>query len=153
MEETAMRQLTYAMRFTGSAQPASADGNVLKAATTSPSTKVTSVVGPGGLRGTIEPSAGGEAAFESEVTFTGPTSFQETGSITFGERNRIRFSTVGAGYLNDSAEPGLKHGTVMWRVDGGEGQFAGASGLITSNFFVGEDLAVTDHHFGVLFVP
>ena len=41
----------------------------------------------------------------------------------------------------------------MWRVTGGEGQFAGASGLITSNFFVGDDLAVTDHHFGVLFVP
>jgi hypothetical protein len=34
----------------------------------------------------------------------------------------------------------------------GEGQFARTSGLITSNFFGGEDLAVTDHHFGVIFV-
>ena len=42
---------------------------------------------------------------------------------------------------------------MSWRVEGGEGQFAGASGLITSNFFVGEDLAVTDHHLGVLFLP
>jgi hypothetical protein len=38
----------------------------------------------------------------------------------------------------------------MWRIEGGEGQFAGVSGLITSNFFVGDDLAITDHHFGVL---
>jgi len=44
------------------------------------------------------------------------------------------------------------HSTVMWRVDGGEGQFAGASGLITSNFFVGEHFGITDHQFGVLFI-
>jgi hypothetical protein len=37
-------------------------------------------------------------------------------------------------------------------VAGGEGQFAGATGLITSNFFVGENGEVTDHHFGVIFV-
>jgi hypothetical protein len=41
----------------------------------------------------------------------------------------------------------------MWRVHGGDGQFAGATGLITSNFFVGENLDVTDHHFGVLLLP
>ncbi len=40
----------------------------------------------------------------------------------------------------------------MWKVDEGEGQFAGASGLITSNFFVSETEDVTDHHFGVIFV-
>ena len=47
-----------------------------------------------------------------------------------------------------SADPTRKHGTVMWRVEGGEGQFAEASGLITSNFFVDEGLGVVDHHFG-----
>jgi hypothetical protein len=41
---------------------------------------------------------------------------------------------------------------VMWQVDGGDGQFAGASGLITSNFFVGDGGEVTDHHLGVLFL-
>jgi hypothetical protein len=42
---------------------------------------------------------------------------------------------------------------VPWHVDRGEGQFAGASGLITSNFFVSATGEVTDHHFGVLCVP
>jgi hypothetical protein len=41
----------------------------------------------------------------------------------------------------------------MWRVDQGDGQFAGASGLITSNFFVDEHLGVVDHQFGVLLIP
>jgi hypothetical protein len=41
---------------------------------------------------------------------------------------------------------------VIWRVEGGEGQFAGASGLITSNFTIDEAGEVTDNHFGVIFV-
>jgi hypothetical protein len=40
----------------------------------------------------------------------------------------------------------------MWRIDSGQGQFEGASGLITSNFTVGDDGEVTDNHFGVIFV-
>jgi hypothetical protein len=62
----------------------------------------------------------------------------------------LSFSTVGSGYLTPSADSSRKHGSVTWRVDGGEGQFAGATGLITSNFFVDEGLGVIDHHFGVL---
>ena len=101
----------------------------------------------------MAPALGGEATFESEVTFTGETSFQEAGTIAFGEGHRLHFVTVGSGYLGSSADPARKHGTVMWRVEGGEGQFAAASGLITSNFFVDEGLGVVDHHFGVLLLP
>ena len=147
-----MYELIYAMRFTGQATPSSMDGNVLKAATTAPSFTLTATVGSDGLSSAIHPADGGEATFTSEVTFTSETSFQEVGMIGFGEGHLLHFSTVGSGYLEASADPARKHGTVMWRVDGGEGQFAGATGLITSNFFVGEDLTVTDHHFGVIFL-
>jgi hypothetical protein len=147
-----MRELIYAMRFTGHATPVGSAGNVLKATTTAPSSTLTATVGPDGLCGVLQPVDGGEAAFESDVTFTGESSFQEVGTIAFGDGHRLRFGTVGSGYLGPSADPARKHGTVMWRVEGGEGQFAGASGLITSNFFVDDNLAVTDHHFGVIFV-
>lgn len=148
-----MRQITYAMRFTGQATPYGTDGNVLHARTTSPSTTITSRVGEAGLEGDLATVPGGEAGFTSEVTFTSDTDFLETGTITFGEGNSLAFSTVGSGYLASSADPDRKHGTVMWRVDRGEGQFAGATGLITSNFFVDAQLGVTDHHFGVLLLP
>jgi len=46
----------------------------------------------------------------------------------------------------------MKHGTVSWKVDGGEGQFEGASGLIASNFTVGGAGEVIDNHFGVIFL-
>jgi hypothetical protein len=148
-----MREVPYAMRFRGQAEPVGDVGNVLKATTSAPSCRLTSTLGPGGLTSTLTPAPGGEATFNSEVTFTGETSFQEVGTIGFGEGHALHFTTVGSGYLAPSADPTRKHGAVMWRVDGGEGQFAEASGLITSNFFVDEQLGVVDHHFGVLLLP
>ena len=69
-----------------------------------------------------------------------------------GDGHRLQFSTVGEGYLGPSAHPGVQHGTVMWRVEGGTGQFDGAQGLITSNFTVGAEGEVVDHHLGLLWV-
>jgi hypothetical protein len=147
-----MRQVIYALRFTGHAVAVNDSGTMLKATTTAPSSALTSTVGADGLASEMQPVAGAEATFTSDVTFSSESAFDETGTISFGEGNQLRFSTIGSGYLGGSADPSLKHGTVMWQVDGGEGQFAGATGLITSNFFVGSNLEITDHHFGVLFL-
>jgi len=148
-----MAQLLYTMQFKGQAVPANDAGTVLKATTTAQSCTISTVVGEGGVKGNLQPASGGQAGFESQVTFTGETSFQEVGSITFGDKgHRLYFSTVGQGYIGPSADPQLKHGSVMWKVERGEGQFAGATGLITSNFFVSATGEVTDNHFGVLFL-
>jgi hypothetical protein len=148
-----MREVLYAMRFMGQAEPVGDVGNVLRAATSAPSSTLTNSVGSAGLSSTMSPAPGGEASFASEVTFIGEASFVEMGTIGFGDGNTLHFSTVGSGYLAPSADPTRQQGAVMWRVEGGEGQFADASGLITSNFFVDEALGVVDHHFGVLLVP
>ncbi|MFW6076005.1 MAG: hypothetical protein ACOC9Y_10445 [Chloroflexota bacterium] len=146
-----MRQVIYAMQFSGKGAPTDRE-NVLQAATSSPSSRIMSRVGPNGLESSIEEADGDPASFESEVTLTGDTSFTETGKVTFGSGNSFRFSTIGEGYLAPSPEEGLNHGSVMWRVDSGEGQFAGASGIITSNFTFSADGEVTDNQFGVLWV-
>jgi uncharacterized membrane protein len=148
-----MRQVIYAMRFVGHAEPAGLDSGVLRAATAAPSSTITSVVGPDGVAGSWAETAGGAATFASEVTLTGERTFLETGTIAFGDGNTVRFSTVGEGYLTAGAEPGSVHGVGMWQVDGGEGQFAGARGLITSNALVDAQQSVVDHQFGVIFVP
>jgi hypothetical protein len=126
---------------------------VYRAAKTGHGSTLTSSVGADGLSGGLQPTGGGEAVFESDLTFTSEQSFQEIGAIEFGNGNRVRFSTIGSGYLGASLDHVRRHGTVMWRIEGGEGQFAGATGLITSNFFVATDLTVTDHHLGVILVP
>ncbi len=148
-----MKQIFYAMQFSGQAAPVAGSANVIKATTSASSCSLTTTVGADGLSASLQPAAGGRAAFESEVTVTGDSSFLESGTIRFGDgHHRLRFSTVGQGYMGPSADPKLRHGSVIWRVEGGEGQFAGASGLITSNFTLGEAGEVIDRHFGVIFV-
>jgi hypothetical protein len=147
-----MAQILYAMQFKGKAAPANDAGTVLKANTTAPSCAITTVVGAAGVNGSLRAADGGQARFESQVTFTDETSFREEGTITFGDgQHRLHFSTVGQGYIGPSADPQLKHGSVIWKVERGEGQFAGATGLITSNFFVSSTGEVTDNHCGVIF--
>jgi hypothetical protein len=158
-----MTKIIYMMQFNGQVTPVGTSSSVMKAAATATSCTMTTVVGADGLHGTLEPTAGGNATFESEVTFVGgfessevtsagEAGFKETGTITFGARgDRLRFSTIGQGYIGPSAEPNLKQGAVMWQVEGGEGQFQRARGLITSNFTVSDAGVLTDHHIGVIF--
>lgn len=146
-----MKQIIYAMQFKGKAGPGPS-ANVMKASTSAPSNSIATVVGAQGVQGKIEPTAGGKAEFESEVTLAGETSFLEKGTIRFGDGNRLHFSTIEHGYLGDSADPKLKSGAVIWRVDGCEGQFAGATGFITSNFTLSDAGEITDNQFGVIFV-
>ncbi|MHB8575366.1 MAG: hypothetical protein ACYDCQ_08545 [Dehalococcoidia bacterium] len=148
-----MAQLLYALQFTGTATPVSDSPLVMKAATSAPSATITTTVSASGVQGAVEPVAGESAQFESRVTMTGDATFEEHGSISFGAGNRLHFSTRGEGYLGPSAREGLSTGAVLWKVESGEGQLAGVSGYITSNFSVSATGAVVDHQLGVLFIP
>ena len=145
-----MPQLMYIMQFKGYAGPVGTTPHVLQVITIASSCTITTAIGAEGVHGAQQLTEGGQAAFESTVRFTEETAFQASGSIAFGEgSHRLFFRTVGQGYLGPSAEPGLKQGAVNWR---GEGQFVGASGLMTSNFFLSVTGGVIDHHCGVLCV-
>lgn len=52
-----MRQLVYALRFTGRATPAGPDGGVLTVLATAPGATLTATVGPAGLAGALRPAA------------------------------------------------------------------------------------------------
>ena len=146
-----MRQIIYAMQFRGQASPSGE--NTMRASTTAQSCSIRTTLDTEGVSGEVGQVEGGTASFESDVRLTGGTGFQESGTITFGDGgHRINFSTVGEGYLGDSPDGTLKQGAVTWKIDAGEGQFEGATGLITSNFTVGGGGEVVDNHFGVIFV-
>jgi hypothetical protein len=148
-----MRQLVYMMQVTGQATPVGLDGGVLAMMATAPGWTVLADVGaatPTSDWGCLKP---GEAAFASELTLTGATSYQEVGSVTFGSGHRLRFATVGSGYLGPGPTPADRHGGALWRVEGGDGQFAGVQGLITAQIVVDAALTMTGYHLGVLVVP
>ena len=146
-----MKHVIYSMQFKGTAVPGGE--NVMKATTSATSCSIESVIGVDGVESKFHPAEGGLAYFESEVHLTGKNTYTENGTISFGEdEHMLRFTTVGQGRLGPSADPKYSAGAVTWQVDGGEGQFEGASGYITSNFLVTEDGEITDYHFGVIFL-
>lgn len=147
-----MQQIMYAMQFKGHAQPQNDIGTILRASTSSPSEQIRSIVGKSGLICQLEALDGREARFTSEVVFAADGSFNEEGTISFGSNNVVRFEAIGRGYLGPCADQGLRHGAVSGKIVSGEGQFAGATGIITSNFTVGSAGEVVDNQFGVLFL-
>jgi hypothetical protein len=147
-----MPQIIFNLQFRGAATPAGETG-VMKATTSATSCSMQTIMGPEGVTGTFSPVDGGLAYFESEVRITSSDAFTESGIITFGDGDdALRFSTVGQGHMGPSADPKHMHGAVTWKIEGGEGQFAGATGLITSNFLLSDTGDVVDHQFGLVFV-
>jgi hypothetical protein len=79
----------------------------------------------------------GHASYLNHVSFTGESTFTETGTLSFDEgKGELDVVSVGEGTLSPSAEPEVLHGAVIWRITEGRGRFASASGLITSNFLL-----------------
>jgi hypothetical protein len=129
-----MRDLVFAMELRGRAGPAEGRASTLRART----------AGRGPQGETVN--------FESEVVLSGAT-FNETGSLDYSGRGKLKFETVGAGHLGPSPVAGLQWGAVIWRITEGEGEFAGATGYITSNFTVSADGDVVDNHYVRMFIP
>jgi hypothetical protein len=152
-EETAMKELVFALEFKGSAGPVPGSSNRLRATTSATSQALRSVLKPDGVDRSIETVSGDSAAFESEVEIVGEGAFVESGTITYGKAGRITFKTVGRGVLGPSPVAGLQRGAVIWEISSGDGRLAGAQGLITSNFTVGPQGEVTDDHFVRMFLP
>jgi hypothetical protein len=59
---------------------------------------------------------------------------------------------MGSGYVLNFSNRTFDDFFLIWRVDGGEGQFASASGYIISNFTLSKVGTVTDSQFGMIFV-
>ena len=120
------------------------------------------------LRGKAAPVEGKENTFHAETSGTGPAGeavsfesevvlgddgFDEVGIINYAGRGSLKFNTIGMGNIGPSPVAGLNHGTVMWRVTEGTGEFSGANGLITSNFTFSEQGDIVDNHYVRLFTP
>ena len=103
-------------------------------------------------RTTGKNSAGDDVVFESDILMT-DDGFTEVGRITYAHRGTLEFDTVGIGHMGPSAIPGVNHGSVIWNITGADGEFAGATGLITANFTFSDEGDVVDNHYVRIFTP
>jgi hypothetical protein len=143
-----MRPIAYSLQFRGNATLLHEDRVRLRL--TAPSAALVTTIDAAGIRGAFGDIAGGEAMLEAELTLGGSESVDH-GWIEFGHGNSVRFRNPAARLVR-CPDPHLEHGGVIREVEGGEGQFAGAEGLITSNFFISDTGDVTENHFGLVFV-
>ena len=148
-----MRELVFALEFRGRGGPVPGSTTKRQARTIAPSQAWRAVLGPGGVTAAVEPVAGEAAVLESRVERDPDGTFVEDGTITYGAAGSGTFDTVGRGHVGPAPDGRGSHGVVMWRITGGEGRFAGARGLITSNFTVTPDGLVTDDHVTRLYLP
>jgi hypothetical protein len=148
-----VRELVFALEFRGRGGPVPGSTTKRQARTTAPSQAWRAVLGPGGVTAMVEPVAGETAVLESRVERDPDGTFVEDGTITYGAAGSVTFDTVGRGHVGPAPDGRGSHGVVMWRITGGEGRFAGARGLITSNFTVTPDGLVTDDHVTRLYLP
>jgi hypothetical protein len=143
-----MRPVTYSLQFRG--QAARRAGGFRKEARAPGCALVTSLT-PEGVSGMFVWSPDeAEALLESTLVFTNGERFDEEGRIVFARGHTLRIE--GRGQLSASPDPHLSQGTVVWNVTGGEGQFDGASGRITSSFFLSDTGDLTENQLGVVFV-
>jgi hypothetical protein len=148
-----VRELVFALEFRGRGGPVPGSTTKRQARTIAPSQAWRAVLGPGGVTAAVEPVAGEAAVLESRVERDPDGTFVEDGTITYGAAGSVTFDTVGRGHVGPAPDGRGSHGVVMWRITGGEGRFAGAQGLITSNFTVTPDGLVTDDHVTRLYLP
>ena len=129
-----MAELVFAMELHGSAVPVEGKEGFLR------------------VTGTSTGPKGETVNFESEVALTGNI-FKEAGSIEFGGRGEVTFDTIGDGHITPSPNPNLMSGGAILQISGGQGEFEGASGFITSNFTVNEIGDLADNQYLRIFLP
>jgi hypothetical protein len=92
------------------------------------------------------------ATFRSAVAAT-PMGLWESGRVSFDEINsHLDFTTALPGE-SVVREDKSSSGAIAWRITGGSGRFAGASGMVTGNFTGAADDSFVDYQVYKLFLP
>jgi hypothetical protein len=150
MQETPLQPIVYSLQFRG--RITSLSSRVLEQRASAPSQVLITTVDANGVAADVQPGEGKEALLVSRLVVADDGSFDQSGTIEFAAGHVLAFRSVGAARLAPSPDPNLRHGAAVWEVEGGEGQFHGARGRITSNFFMSDTNELTDNHFGLIFV-
>lgn len=144
-----MHPITFSLQFRG--QVSRLDDGRRKEAR-APGCALVTRLTPDGPAARFEWASGeDEALLESRLTFRDESRFDEEGAIVFALGHSLRIQ--GRGRLAPCADPELRHGSVVWRIAGGDGHFHRSTGLITSNFLLSASGDLTENQLAVVFAP
>ena len=142
-----MKPITFSLQFRG--QVEQVEEGLRKQARAPGCALVTRLTAEGPAARFVWASGDDEALLDSTLAFQDERRFEELGTIVFALGNSLRIR--GSGRLAPSADPDLRQGTVVWTIEGGDGHFEGATGLITSNFLLSATGDLTENQLAVVF--
>jgi hypothetical protein len=151
MQEIPLQPIVYSLQFRG--RITSLSSRVLEQRASAPSQVLITTVDANGLAARVQPGEGEEALLVSRLVLADDGSFDQSGTIEFAPGHVLAFRSVAGAHLCSSPDPHLRQGAAVWEVEGGRGQFRGAQGRITSNFFLSDTNELTDNHSGLIFLP
>ena len=106
----------------------------------------------GGLTGGFNPAAITDAVFESEVTLVTGSTLQSGDLFHLATGAPAAIRKYWGGLDGTESQTRVEARDSYVECEGGEGQFDGAGGVITSNFTVSETGEVNDYHLGVIYL-
>jgi hypothetical protein len=148
-----MRRLTYILQF-----HRAASSDETEAPTIAHSLVATTHIDDKGVSADLAVIAGGQATMATQYALNQDQSqFFEWGTITFNTpMDTLTFTSIGAGTLLGEQDPSqdFNLGGVLWRISSGTGFFAGAKGLIASNFLIDlQSNELTDTQIHTVYLP
>lgn len=150
--ETAMEPIVLFLRYDGSPAPIAHAPGVLTVKLAASSCTMTTRIGEKSVGAEYRAIEGAASRAETVLTLTGDGVFVESGTVSFGDgTNWFKFDTVGQGFLRPAAAKDVSAGCAVWRIVEGGGQFAGATGHVTGNFYVDPGSVAHDHQVAVIF--
>lgn len=150
--ESAVEPIVLFLRYDGSPAPIAHAPGVLTVKLAASSCTMTTRIGEKSVAAEYRAIEGGTSRAETVLTLTGDGVFVESGTLSFGDGTTwLRFDTVGQGFLRPSAAKDVGAGCAVWRIVEGGGQFAGATGHVTGNFYVDPKGVAHDHQVAVIF--
>jgi hypothetical protein len=142
--------LRYSLEFRG--QVSGESDGLLVHASAPPCTHQTQLHDEGIAARFFFGDSGDEAFLESRLLLEEDGTFSAVATIDFGHGHTLWGRTLDNGRVSGSADEHLRHGTATIHVVGGTGQFAGATGQITSNFVLSDTGELTDNQLGMVFL-
>jgi hypothetical protein len=148
-----MRQVIYSMHFRGQASSSTDAAKTLKTTSSGTSCTMKTVVGPTGVETTLHPAAGDLAFLESQIHLSADHRFQGAALLSFGEdgQHGLQLQTQD-GHLMPSGITGMMSGSVTWKVTGGSGRFASATGFVASTFTLADDGELSEYQCGLVLI-
>jgi hypothetical protein len=145
-------ELVFALEFHGRGTAVPGSEGKREARSTATSQTLSTLLTVEGVHAHVEAGGGATAVLEARVQRFGDGTFVEEGTIRYGGAGAVTFETIGRGWVGPAPACDAMTGGVLWRITGGDGRFAGAQGVITSNFTVSAGGDVVDNHFARIYL-